>query len=366
MKKSLSLALLLLIVHFSFSQTTYESSHVKNGETIQFTIPKELHFVEESDIFGDAMFSQGEGVDFSTLDFETTKDGFLLIMHQPIVSAMKQSEFLENLQSELEIQKETLTAVGGPEQIVINGKEIVQAGLKGEVDGKMAEAFFVSTLNFGDYAIFISYYANEGANNPISFKEFAKIIASWKVVKTDREDGLADLHSTDEETMYEEEEETNYLNDLFETTISYYDILPEYLENWDEPMEENTHLLSEFIYKNNNGSLKVFSGGDAAKYPSAEEKARAVQQVLESGGLRLKFDSEFANEDHLFRLYTISGGGSATSVYTTVAKGEMVFFVVDNGANPVPDFKPAVRDFMLTMWVDEYSDMEDFMRVEEE
>lgn len=368
MKKSLTLAVLLLTITFSYAQTTYESLHVKDGETIQFTIPKGLYFVEESDVSGDAMFSQKEGVDFETVDFEQSEAGFLMIMHQGIDEySLAHDALLEELKAELKKEENVLTAVRYPEKITVRGRDIVQAGFKGEMEGDKVNALFVSTLNFGDYETIISYYALEQVKNPISFNEFEKIIASWKIVKTDREDELTALRSFEYENVeLEEEEETNYINDLFETNISYYDILPEYLENWDEPFEENTHLLSEFTYKNDNGSLKVFSGGDAANYPTLDEMARAVQQVLESSGVRLKFDSEFANEDHVFKLYTISGGGSATSVYTTVAKGEMVFFIVDGGNNPIPDFKPAVRDFMLTMWVDEYSDMEEFMQVEEE
>ncbi len=352
MKHILSLAFLFVFVGVSSAQFTYESSHVKDGETIQFTIPVGFFLVEGSNVSGDAMFAQEEGIDFNNVDLEKLEHGFLMVIHEATEFALSHDELMEGLKE----QSEGLRSVSAPEKVVVNGREIVQAGFKGEMNGEKVQALYVSTLDFGDYSIVISYYAQSAVENPISFDAFEKIIASWKVVKTDREDELSALRSFDEEGYFDTE--TNYTNDLFETKITYYDILPEYLDNWDEPLEENSLLLSEFIYKENNGSLKVFSGGLATNYPTEEEMAEAINRATQSGSIRLKYDSQFSNEDHLFKLYSISGGGTMTSVYTTVVRDEMVFFVVDGGDSPVPDFKPAVRDFMLTMWVDEFGEVE--------
>ncbi len=353
MKQIVSLAFLWVFATASTAQTTYESSHVKNGETIQFTIPNGFYLVEGSDVSGDAMFSQERGVDFNNVDLEKLDHDFLMVIHEAREFGMSQEELLE----ELKTLQQGLVKVSAPEKVVVNGRDIVQAGFKGEMEGEEVQALYVSTLDFGDYSIAISYYAQKAVENPISFDDFEKIIASWKVVQTDREDELSALRFSEEEMEFEEE--TNYTNDLYETKISYYDVLPEYLDNWYEPIEENNLLLSEFTYKDNNGSVKVFSGGLAANYPTEEEMAEAITRVMQSSAIHLKYDSQFSNEDHLFKLYAISGGGSMTSVYTTIVRDELVFFVIDGGSNPLPDFKPAVRDFMLTMWVDEFGEMEE-------
>lgn len=352
-----------LILGSANAQINYESPHVADGKTIQFTLPAGYFEVANGSYDGNVMYASQEGLDLEVDEIDNLPIGMLGVIHVPIEDQTMAS-FKDELTQELIDRNSGIIVVGKPEIVQVNGRDCMYAGLKGEIEGEPFGGIYFTVIEFGNYFIVISYYAVEEIDDLLDYKDFKKIIKTWKVVATEKEDGLAIPYKPEdivwddfEEEMYVEEEETNYRNDLFPTSISHYDILPDLTENWDMPSVENSHLLSEFVYKKDKGTINVFSGGAISDYPSTKEMAKAIQSVRDlPTRLGLKKDSEFSNEDHFFQLYTISGGGTMTSVYTTLVNNELVFFVIDGGSNPVPDFKPAVRDFMLTMWVDYFEE----------
>jgi hypothetical protein len=359
MKQFLFSLLTIAFVGSSIAQTTYESPHVKEGKTIQFTIPEGYFFVDESDVAGDAMYVKKEGMDYRDVDPTEIDMGILMIMHEPNDETLQLQDYLNDLESALLEENKGLSIVEEPKIVSFNGREVLHGGFKGEMEEEKVDGLYFSSIRFGDYHIFVSYFAAGGVKDLLPYDEFIKIIASWKAVDTDKEDGIEALMNEDYSTYAEEDYSIHFPNDLFETEISYYDILPDFGGEWNDAIDQSGHLLSMFSYKENNGFIKVFSGGLASNYPSEEEMADAIERVTEwSGSMSIEFNTQFANEDHVFRLYTITDGGTMSSVYTTEVNKELVFFVVDGGSDPVDDFKPAVRDFMLTMWVD-YFDPQD-------
>ena len=362
--KYLILSLLSLIfVDESIAQTTYKSSHVQGGKTIQFTVPTGYFFVVNSDVAGDAMYLPQEGVDYEEASPVELGLGILMFMHEFALEDATLDSIREGLNEELLGENKGLIAIEEPTIVQLNGREFLRGGFKGEVEGDIMAALYFGVTRYGDYYVFVSYYAPGEVEDVLSYDSFKKIMTTWKEVESDEVD-WADLElemdqEYEGEEMYEDLE-IYYQNDLFETEISYYDILPDFGENWDEPLDESGHLLSMFTYKDNNGSIKIFSGGKAINYPSDKEKADAIRRATDCPNrLSIKYSSEFSNEDHVFKLFTISGGGTMTSVYTTVVNDELLFFVIDGGKNSVPDFKPAVRDLMLTMWIDYFDEEEE-------
>lgn len=371
MKRVILTLLALLFTVELMAQTNYESSHVKDGKAFQYTIPEGYFYVENSDFSGDAMFATQEGLDYDELTEEEIGIGILMVMHE----RADEETSLQTIQSELENElvdvNEGVIILERPCIVQINGREFMRGGFKGTIEEEPTEGLYFGITRFGDYNIFLSYYAPEGITDVLGYESFKKIMDTGKEVATTREDRMAqielEMEEYDEEYEYDSEEnveitedlEVYYQNNLFPTEISYYAVLPDVNENWYEPIDESGHLLSKFNYKDDNGSLSVFSGGSASNYPTDKEKANAIQLAMDHPTpMTLKAETGFSNEEHVFKLYTIAGGGTMSSVYTTEVNDELVFFVIDGGANPVDDFKPAVRDVMLTMWIDYFEEEE--------
>lgn len=346
-----------LIALFLFSQnlkaqTVYESAHVKEGKTVQIEIPNGYFEVGGRTSMMSILYANQEGLNLEEMDFEEFPVGLLAIIHQERGDKTMKS-LMEELSEEIESGRDEVNMIEELSTVKMNGGEFLIAGFEGNLVDESIQRMYFATREFGDYFIMISYIATVQMEEFMSFKSFKGILESCREVDTDKEDGMTLFAEMLEYDDYEQEYETDYKNDLFETEFTYFDVLPDFGEEWDEPMDENSHLLCEFVYKTDKGSVKVFSGGSASSYPSEEEMASAIQLAMDwSENMSLKYYSEFSNEDHLFRLYTIFGGGTMTSVYASQINDEMVFFVVDGGDDPAPEFKPAVRDLMLTMWID--------------
>lgn len=357
MKHLIFSLLILLFAESTNAQTDYESPHVKDGKTIWLPIPEGYYELPELSSPMDAMYASKKDVDLQLMDLDGLQVGLISISH-----TQGEGQSLELMMEDLNSESRAeIVALGGPEIVKINDINCMIAGFKGNIIADEIDRMYFGAIEFGDYFIVVNYLATVGTENYMEYSEFKKMMSSLKEIATTKEDGMDDF----EEYIYEDEdgdfleEETNYINDIFETRISFFDVLPDFDENWDIPIDENSHLLSEFVFKEGEGFIKVFSGGEVSNYPTDKEKAAAIQTVMElPTRLSLKKDTEFSNEDHHFQLYSISGGGTMTSVYTTLVNNELVFFVVDGGSKPAPDFKPAVRDLMLTMWVDYYDDDE--------
>lgn len=357
MKQFILPLITLLIIGSANAQIVYESPHVKDGKTMQLTLPKGYFEVANVSFGGNSMYASREGLDFEVDELEGLPVGMIVTMHVPLEEQTLET-FLDELREEMIDDNENVIVIGGPEIVKVKGRDCIYAGLKGEIEEEIIAGVYFGVIEFGDYFIVVTYYAMEYVEVILDYKEFKKIMRTWNEVATEKEDGLAHIEAVFEEDEEFEDFEIYYQNDLFETKISYYDILPDFDENWNEPMDESGHLLSKFTYKEDHGSIKVFSGGLASNYPSYKEMSKAIQLAMDlTSPLTIKYDSEFSNEDHLFKLYSISGGGTKTSVYTTLVNNEMVFFVIDGGSSPIPDFKPAVRDFMLTMWLDYFDEL---------
>ncbi|MFK7787823.1 MAG: hypothetical protein AB8B56_22060 [Crocinitomicaceae bacterium] len=380
--KQLSLLIVMLIVTcISFAQTLYETPHVKDGQTMQFALLPNFYLVPGTDYLGKAMFSEDKEMDPSLMDLKESDVAFIAISHE---SAKDNAllEFQEELIEEIDDFGPECETIDQPHVELVNDHLCLMAAVKNVNSGnERMDAFYINALEFGDKIIVFYYLSTSKETSNLAYESFKKIVASGVLIDTDKEDiflqsdeemlkvmeeavklteePVKEEPSKDEgsEMKWELEEEIGYKNDLFETKLNYMDILPDATEEWDEPIDENGHLLAEFTYKEDRGSIKIFSGGPTSNYPSEEEKANAIERAMDWGQpMTLTFNSQFSNEDHFFKLYSISGGATMTSVYTTIVNRELVFFVVDGGANPVDDFKPAVREFMLTMWVDYFEE----------
>jgi len=348
------LLLFLLALTFcgeSIAQTVYESPHVHGGKTIQCIIPSEFFLVNGSENKASQQFATNPEFNPESDNVDSAEVGVLSIFHSPIEGQSLES-LMEILIDQL-ADDETIVIARSPDVEEINGRQfLVTAYLNGVSEGRL-ERVFIGITDFGDYLVNMVYFSTEPISDQMTVGVFMDILATWNEKETSRVDGMQE----EDISPIEEEQSTAYKNDLFETKLTYEDVLPDHVDHWDEPAEQNSHLLCEFTYKENHGSIKIFSGGSTSNYPSDEEKARAIEKAMEwNQPMTLTLNSQFSNEEHFFKLYSISGGGTMTSVYTTIVNRELVFFVVDGGDDPDEGFKPSVRDFMLTMWVDYFEE----------
>ena len=347
MKHPFILLLVIIFASESIAQTIYESAHVKDGKTMRITIPEGFYFVDGTSFDGNAMYATQEGLHYDQISEEGKESGLIAILHEPHEGQTIES-FAQELKVEFSEMGEKATILQDPKVLKLDGRKCVVAGITGEMDGENVRGIYFGGVMFGDYLIVLGYYARESVHDVLSFDEFEQMMRSWEEISTSKEDEMLSEDEMEDYSIY-------FQNDLFETEISYHDVLPDVGIDWLDAIDYSGHLLSMFSYKNDNGFLKVFSGGSTSNYPSDEEKARAIEKAMDWGQtMTLTYKSQFSNEDHFFKLYSISGGGTMSSVYTTIVNRELVFFVVDGGAKPAEEFKPAVRDFMLTMWVDYY------------
>ncbi len=374
--KQFSLLLAMLVTTCtSLAQTLYETPHVKDGKTMQFAMLPGFHLVKGTDYLGNAMFSEDKEVDPASIDLTESNIAYIAVSHE---SAEDNAllEFQEELIEEIDDFGPECETIDQPHVELINDHLCLMAAVRNANSGnRRMDAFYINAIEFGDKIIVFYYLSTSKATSNLSYESFKKIVASGVLIDTDKEDVFLQSDEEmlkimeeavklteepvkeDNELKWELEEEIGYKNDLFDTELDYMDVLPDATAEWSEPTHENGHLLAEFMYKEGRGSIKIFSGGSTSEYPSEEEKARAIEMAMDWGKpTTLAFNSQFSNEDHFFKLYTISGGGTMTSVYTTIVNRELVFFVVDGGSNPIDDFKPAVREFMLTMWVDYFEE----------
>jgi hypothetical protein len=331
-----------------FAQSFYESPHVKDGKTMTFRLPDGYYEVANSVSYGNAVFAPAPDLDINDLDIESLEFGVLAVSHEVFIEGGLE-EFVEEMRGEIMDMGETAIVIDEPHIEQVNGRSCLLTAISGIVNEEVKmDAMYISATTFGDYMIVVYYMANEKRPENLTYEDFKKISASAREITTEREDEMM----TFEDEM-EEEYVTNFINDLYETDITYYDILPDFGEFWDETMDENSHLLAEFIYKEDMGNIAVFSGGDVTNYPSKTEMAKAIQLVFDlSTPPTIKDEASFSNEDHDFNVFTISGAGALVGLYTTIVSEELVFFVVVNADPASAEFKPAARDFMINMWVD--------------
>ena len=335
MKKLVLFFAVLHSIAFTFGQTMYESPHVSNGKTIQFTIPAGYFEVVEGTYQGGAVYASSENLGMEAL--EEANVSVLEVSHEAL-GDNNLMYYKNQLEEEVKDQ-EGIVVVHAPVISTVNGREVLFAAYREEVgDG------YISATVFGDYLVVIMHYvANEDAKK-LSYENFKKIITSARVIETDKEDGFE-----------MEEYETDYKNDYFETELAYFDILPEFGEDWDETEEENSHLLSEFCYKGEEGFVRVFSGGNETGYGSVAEMSKSIQKVFDKpANLTLTYSSTLANEDHDFTYYTIAGGDELVGVYTTVVMDELVFLVIEKGSTSSADFMLASKAFIQEMWIEGY------------
>ncbi len=384
----LSTLCLLMLEAFTFGQTSYESPHVKDGKTIQFEIPEGYFLVGGINMKEAQIFTRKENLNIEDVREAGSALPFLAVLH---LSAEENSmeSLLKTLQDRVKTEVNGKIEIEEPNIIEINGKEILFMGTKGEINGKNMDAAYVSVIAFGDYYIMLTYVAEKGVENLMNFNDFKAIISNGKEVVTEKEDQLAipekqyndRYQSKYEDELYEYEDELyvdgddsyyvspppppvmapvspetrvkgHYQNDLFETTITFYDVIPGRAANWYVPKMRNSHLLFELVYLEDKGFFKVFSGGSVSNYPSTVEMGKAIQLAITiPDQLDITYDSQFSNEDHTFRAYTISNGGTITSIYTTVVNDELVFFVVDEGSDPVPGLQALALDLLLDMMI---------------
>ena len=302
MKQFILPLIALLILGSANAQIQYESPHVKNGNAFQIILPAGYFEMTNGSYLGNEMFASQEGIDLEADDIESLPIGILAVIHVPIDEQTLVS-FKADLTKELIDENDEIIVIGQPEIVKVNGRDCMQAGFKGKIEQEAFGGIYFSAVEFGDYFIVVSYYAFQQIDDLLDFDDFKKIMASCKEVKTTKEDEMPDSeefytemdkYEVDDQGRFEELEDTDYINDLFETEISSFDVLPDFGENWDMPLDENSHLLAEFVFKEVHGTVNVFSGGLESNYSTDKEVASAIQLVMDlPTRLSLKKDSAF-------------------------------------------------------------------------
>lgn len=357
MKQFLFLVILLPFASVN-AQMLYESPHVKDGKTIHITIPAGYHEIENEVEMGLCAYSSDKELDIEKDDVQALNGGTILVAHISTTGETLTS-IKEDLKEKME-DDETTIVDETPHVINSHGRQSLHTAFRNKVYNDWYRTTYLSITEHGDYFLLITYSRTDFVDESMDFEMFKNIMFSLREVATEKKnqirgnfDNVREEFETQIKSQIDEDYSIHFTNDLFETKLSYMDVLPKYSQGWDEAKDESGHLLSRYDFESGDGCLKIFSGGLASNYPSEEEMGSAIESAMDwTQSISLSPNGQFSNEDHFFQLYTILGGGTMSSVYTTIVADELIFFVVDGGQNPVDDFKPAVRDFMLTMWVD--------------
>lgn len=374
-----------LLFGVGFAQTEYESPHVKDSTTIQLTFPSGYYEVVDTDQNVAQAFTTEKDLTLGDLSRALSTLPILMVMHLND-SDFTLEEILAKLETSFDSDENEITEIESPNISIINGREVVIAAAKGKIDGDFVEGLYMCAIHSGDYYLMIVYKGVKGIDNHLEYSEFKNIINSWREVATDKNTGVyfpSGIRSHEfveyerepvegetrlvgppapppppvieeeiEENTFEKILDEHYKNDLFQTQFTFRDVLPSLGENWSVPMTGNAHLLVEFVYNDDQGSVKIFSGGDDSDYSNTTEMGSAVQRLLGlEGSLEVKYDSMNSNGLHSFIKYTVSERERIPLFYIAYVNGEIIFFVVDKGSNPVDDFEAVVEEFMNSMWI---------------
>jgi hypothetical protein len=351
--QSLFLIVLFVTSEFAAAQTVYESPHVKNGRTFQFNLPKGYFEISNSPNHAEAVYTKQKGLDFEKISIDTLSIGRIGIVHAPKVLFISET-FLSDAVDQLKKDNEEIIITHELEERVINGFTCTLAGFKGRIGGEELTGAYLWSFSFGDYYVLVTYFELEGAAEVMDFASFEEIIYSLSEVETSKKNQLYVAPESNEvdKSFVQEILLEHYKNDVFETKLSPLDIVPELSDNWMVPMEGNTHLLFELVYKRDKGSINIFSGGLAEKFTSEQAMSAAIEQVLgSSSNLKLVFKQAFFGEQLEFYEYEVSNGGAIVTLYTSLVNEELIFFVVDQQEDLGENYPTEAKNCVVSIWI---------------
>jgi hypothetical protein len=234
----------------------------------------------------------------------------------------------------------------------VNDREFLVSETTGKFGYFDVNMLYFGVFLFGDRIVIMNYLSTKKELSNFSFEDFISTLSTVEEIETEKTGVEGD--TGDELNKYLEElvekmdlEDEIGENDLFESTLSSYDLMFIEDSNWDDSEEGNSHLLEEFIYKNDNGSVQIFSAGAIENYSTTQSKLEALNQVLEpKTKISMKFYTNLTGDSYTYNVYSVANHKTVHKVYTAEVNGELVFFVLNSGENPAPEFTSAAETFI--------------------
>lgn len=350
MKQLITLFAFFALTAVSIGQTVYESPCVQDGKTFQITIPEGFFKLEAQSIMR-TTFSTEETLspDFGSAELSKMALGSIVVYYESRYDNPLEW-YIEEIESVSDEMNSSFELLNPPEIVEINGREFLFAASKGTVGSATFNVLYVGYFPFGERIVKVGYFATEKLTEFMAFDEFKEIFSSVNEVETNKEDCVYD-DIMDEALKIMEDELRQYTkseNNLFETELSSSGISLIVEDGWNKRAEASAHLLEEYIYKQDKGSIQVFSGGRIEDYPGTKEMELAIQKVLESDDIpTITYHSKCSSDYNSFKKYSVSGSSTVTSVYIAEIEKELVFFLIDEGLNPDSDFKSAAHDYIM-------------------
>lgn len=355
--KLLFSALFVLLSLSVFSQEFYNSKNVNNGQSYQFSVPSKFELIPMGDdefaMYVEDLDAAMEG-DFSDcliFGILTNDDGL------PIDELMDEVQI--DILSDVENAKtDSYKTPSGKLFYTVSGNLLF---LKDE-----PTPVLLAFSTFKDVIVVTGIMGMEPTRE-VDPSTFYSVLNSYKEYSTDRENAFF---------PEEEFEDNDFLNNQFETSLSYdyIDFLPEYpnedtpasekiiwIEDWNQEYPE---LLLAYIYvydaqeQEELCGIKIFSGGSAEGYTGTNEQLLALKKVLPShyiDGITPK--ESFAGDDFNFQQYEVQSSGfeyEGQVLYTTEIRGEIVFLLGYFNGEPTPELSEEMETLVKTLFYEVY------------
>ena len=335
--KLISLLINLFTVFVAFSQQTFTSPYVYDEQTFTLKIPKGFYLIQEGDNNEPFLYSKDKNATNEMIRQQPIEDA-LVITYEYTTKSIEEI-FANSIEQFENVRKEEI--VSEPKLISLNGLDYIQSAIR--IQSKYTiPAMSITQFIFGDYIVTLGI-AGLGKNAEKETPALAgSIMATFSTVKTDAKsawDITAEANDFQELMEALEALEDDYVidhgygNSLFETQFSPEDVfLMDTSETsiWRELDIPDMRLLVGYTDEYSEGTVKVFSGGAVAKYPTLESAIPALTTVID--GLEKMSIVRSEDIDGLMgpmKRHITSSNLNIPCIYTTIINGELLFFIVE-------------------------------------
>lgn len=357
--KQLILLFHLLTVCIAFGQQTFTSPYIYAEQTFTLEIPKGFYLIQEGDKNEPFLYSKDKNATTEILQQQPTCDA-LVITYDYTTQSIE--ELFANSIERFETVKAKDESIQEPTLVTVNGLDCIQSTIR--IQSKYTiPAMSITQFIFGDYMVTVAI-AGIGKNAEKETPELARtIISSFATLKTDAKsawnmtDEANDLQALMDALESLEDDEVidhGYGNSLFPTQFGTQDIfLMDTSETsvWRELEIPDMRLLIGYTDEFKEGTVKVFSGGSVADYPTLESAIPAIKKVIEG----LEKISLIRSEDvdgmmGSMKKHIVSSNLNIPCFYTTVINGELLFFIVEQFSDQHDVFKSGYEKLITSLY----------------
>jgi hypothetical protein len=372
-------SLLVLFVLFNgfpgFAQEVYESPHVFEGTTFQVDAPKGLYLVkEELGYMEVAYFAADSSLKGKEINPKENPVELFVIMTIQDDASRRLGVLLEEMEPDIKEaeQNDEFHLLEDPKINVYNDREFLSFSMKGEIEGVHLEHYFVAITQFGHHRVMIYYIAPTKKARLKQMKDFVKILETFTVIPTEKEDFVYDNDDNLDDLMNAINElDTSYWDESYEdgsempspNVLETYDFTSDSEDRgWERVSVGFGGQTTSFSHIEDDGTIHVFSGGDFNNYTTEAEMEAAVANLFgRENNPKMTFKNAVKGVENPLMMHEVSDAESEDkiiSVYTGEHGGEMLFIVVQEGEESSKDFYSSYPEFVKSIWTTMHDNVE--------